>query len=127
LLNTLTFKAGTSNYNYISADANNKMYMYANNSNFLNSDGALTNINTDIYSTTTGTNRTFTLESTNVTGYTYLTLKNRTTQAGSIFMGSSYMYFGSDTLTPIRFVINRSSANITAMTIATNGAITCAV
>ena len=125
--NTLRFNVSNNTYNRIVCSTANVMSLYANNLNVWNADGTTLTINSDINCITNNANKTLTLESTNAAGYAYLTLKNRGTQQGSLFMGSTMMYPSTDTLTPMRFVINRSSANITAMTISTAGAVTMAV
>ena len=116
--------ASTPNYNYIGYDATNNLNILCNNQSIITSSGTTTNINTDIYSTTTNSIRRLTLESTNSGGGAHLTLKCRNNFQSSIHQGGFGLYIQSETSNiPIEFIVNNGTTNLTPLKIRGNGVV----
>ena len=82
------------------------MTLEANNVNFLDCNGTTTNITTDIVSSTSNSNRSLTLESTNATGTATITLKARTTNICTINNAGTGMFIRTENAIPINFTVD---------------------
>ena len=125
-LNTLRFNTGNDLFNLIQVSSTNQMSLTANNINFLKSDGALTNIytNVNIFSNTANVTRRLTIDSAGASGTSILTLKARSLTQASLFLTNAALTLASETAAvPITFQTNSSGTVLTPLQIYANGGV----